>query len=250
MITECVARELKLHPLKCGVSVRISVPGGEAVAAKTMNARIGITGGISIIGTTGEVVPYSLEAWVASIRQAVSVAAANGCHELLLSAGARSEGLTRSFCPQIGPLCSIHYGNFIGRSLQTINEHGGFRRVTIGVMLAKATKLAQGELDLSSRVVSVKTDDLAAMAKGDGYSPDICKQLRNLKLARNMTEIVPFRDGETLYRTLVSLCLRVCRRVAPELPITFVLLDMEGRFMSCSSDNEADGGEEWQFGLL
>ena len=90
MIRDCVAAELRQRGLRHAVDVTISAPGGEAVARKTMNARLGITGGISILGTSGEVVPYSIEAWLASIRQSIAVAATNGCPTLALTSGLRS----------------------------------------------------------------------------------------------------------------------------------------------------------------
>ncbi|HHE31447.1 MAG TPA: cobalt-precorrin-5B (C(1))-methyltransferase, partial [Chlorobaculum parvum] len=229
MIRECVAAELRQHGLRHGVAVTISVPSGEAVARKTMNERLGITGGISILGTSGEVVPYSMEAWLASIRQSIAVAAANGCTTLALTSGLRSERHLRAFYPGLPELACIHYGNFIGRTLELASEHGGFSRVIVGVMLAKATKLAQGEADLSSRVVHLNRQWLANLAADLGYSEELASQFADLRLVRNMTELLPFGSDEPLYPAIAKACRKACAQWISDEPLTFVLFDMDGR---------------------
>ncbi|ACF11872.1 cobalamin biosynthesis protein CbiD [Chlorobaculum parvum NCIB 8327] len=229
MIRECVAAELRQRGLRYAVDVTISAPGGEAVARKTMNARLGITGGISILGTSGEVVPYSIEAWLASIRQSIAVAAANGCTTLALTSGLRSERHLRALYPDLPELASIHYGNFIGRSLELAGQHGGFKRVIVGVMLAKATKLAQGQADLSSRVVPLDPRWLATLAVDLGYSDELANQLADLHLVRNVTDLISFTSDEPLYLAIASACHRACRQWLSDTPLSFVLFDMEGR---------------------
>jgi len=229
MIRECVAAELRQRGLRYAVDVTISAPGGEAVARKTMNARLGITGGISILGTSGEVVPYSMEAWLASIRQSIAVAAANGCTTLALTSGLRSERHLRALYPDLPELASIHYGNFIGRSLELAGQHGGFKRVIVGVMLAKATKLAQGQADLSSRIVKLDPRWLATLAADLGYSDELANQLADLHLVRNVTDLISFTSDEPLYPAIASACHRACRQWLSDTPLSFVLFDMEGR---------------------
>ncbi|MWV55012.1 cobalt-precorrin-5B (C(1))-methyltransferase CbiD [Chlorobium phaeovibrioides] len=231
MIREVVGEELLSRGIDEGVSVKISVAGGAEVAKKTMNQRLGILDGISIIGTTGEVVPYSKEAWIASIRQAIYVAGANGCRQITLTSGLRSERFLRSRYPDINARSCVHYGNFIGRSLEIIEEHGGFERVFVAVMLAKATKLAEGEPDLSSRAVSLRPGLLAGMARRAGHGEDICERLKALTLIRTMTDIVPFSDKEPLYRLLAEACLENCRQWLPGVPLSFILLDIQGRMV-------------------
>lgn len=231
MIRECIAGELRQRGLRHAVAVTISVPGGEAVARKTMNERLGITGGISILGTSGEVVPYSMEAWLASIRQSIAVVAANGCTTLALTSGLRSERHLRALYPDLPELSCIHYGNYIGRTLELAGNHGGFNRVIVGVMLAKATKLAQGEADLSSRVVQLNRQWLANLAIELGYSEELAKQLADLRLIRSMTKIVPFGSEEPLYPAIASACRKVCEQWVPDVPLTFVLFNMEGRMV-------------------
>ncbi|MBM3161866.1 MAG: cobalt-precorrin-5B (C(1))-methyltransferase [Chlorobi bacterium] len=229
MIRGCIAEALRQRGLCHAVLVTISAPGGEEVARKTMNVRLGITGGISILGTSGEVVPYSMEAWLASIRQSIAVAAANGCTTLALTSGLRSERYLRALFPDLPELACIHYGNAIGRSLELVRDHGGFSRVIVGVMLAKATKLAQGQADLSSRVVPLDPRWLANLAADLGYSPAITSQLADLRLVRNVTGHIPFTSDEPLYPAIADAGHRACCQWLPDMALTFALFDMEGQ---------------------
>ncbi len=229
MIREAVVAELRQRGIGHSVAVTISVPGGAEIAHKTMNARLGITGGISILGTSGEVKPYSVDAWLASIRQAIYVAGANACTEISLTSGLRTERLLRSLYPELADLACIHYGNHIGRSLELVAEHGGFDQVFVAVMLAKATKLAQGEADLSSRVVSLRPGWLAGLARDLGYGQEVVRGLAELTLVRSMTGLVPFESTEPLYRAIAASCRDACRNWLPGVPLTFVLFDMDGK---------------------
>src|SRR6516164_9147106 len=111
LIAETVADVLAARGLAGrGVVVEIAVPRGEELARKTFNPRLGIVGGISILGTSGIVVPYSTAAWLASVTQEIDVAVAQGLKELVLTVGARGERLAQKLWPmpaeafiQIGP---------------------------------------------------------------------------------------------------------------------------------------------------
>jgi len=236
MIRENIAEELRQRGLQHAVAVTISAPGGEEITLKTMNSRLGIIGGISILGTSGEVIPYSLDAWIASIRQSIAVAAANGSTTLALTSGLRSERHLRKLLPDLPELACIHYGNAIGRSLELVSEHGGFNKVIVGVMLAKATKLAQGEGDLSSRVVPLQPDWLADLAADLGYGEDLAKKLSHLCLVRNMTDLIPFSREEPFYNALASACRQTCRQWLSNILLTFVLFDMNGCPVCADSD--------------
>ena len=94
--------------------VTVSVPGGEELAKRTFNPKLGIIGGISIIGTSGIVRPFSSDAFIASIRKEASVAKAIGCETLVINSGAKSERYLRSLYAPLPPQSFVHYGNFIG----------------------------------------------------------------------------------------------------------------------------------------
>jgi cobalt-precorrin-5B (C1)-methyltransferase len=151
------------------VEVEIAVPGGEALAAKTMNLRLGIIGGLSILGTTGIVVPYSCSAWIHSIYSGVDVARAAGFTHIAGSTGAASEAAVQKMhgLPEIA---LIDMGDFVGGMLKYVRTHP-VPRVTIAGGVGKMTKLAQGLLDLHSRAGSVDLAVLARLAEEAGGSP-------------------------------------------------------------------------------
>lgn len=132
------------------IHVTISVPGGEEVAARTFNPRLGVVGGISIIGTSGIVKPFSSEAFVNSIRKEMSVAQATGSPRIVINSGAKSEKYIRSLYPELPSQAFVHYGNFIGETIRIAAELG-IRQLTLGVMIGKAVKLAEGHLDTHSK---------------------------------------------------------------------------------------------------
>ncbi|HEV7756882.1 MAG TPA: cobalt-precorrin-5B (C(1))-methyltransferase [Mycobacteriales bacterium] len=143
MIAESVTEALDGEPR--GVRVVISVPDGEKMARKTTNARLGILGGISILGTTGIVRPFSTASWRASVEQAVSVMAAQGEQTLVLCTGGRTERGAMALLPYLPEVCFVEVGDFTGAALRRAVEHGLHRVVFVG-MAGKLTKLAQGIL--------------------------------------------------------------------------------------------------------
>ena len=228
MIIGAVRSLLKKFRVEGGVAVTLSVPGGEEVAKKTLNEKMGVVGGLSIIGTSGIVVPYSEEAYSESIRRALQVASSNGCREIVTISGARNERYLKKLFPAVPDPAFIHYGNRLGETLEMIRECNRFESVTVGVMLAKATKLAQGVLDMSSRNVSLNRNFIALLAEKTGYNSDVCHQIRDLSLIRNVTEIIPFRKEEPFYKELARECYSVCSRFVAGARITFVLSNIEG----------------------
>jgi cobalt-precorrin-5B (C1)-methyltransferase len=135
------------------VAIEISIPGGEAVARKTLNPRLGIVGGLSILGTTGIVVPYSCSAWIHSIYRGIDVARAAGLAHIAGSTGATSEAAVKSL-HDLPDQALIDMGDFAGGMLKYLRRHP-VPRVTIAGGIAKIGKLGQGLLDLHSRAGAV-----------------------------------------------------------------------------------------------
>ena len=150
------------------VEVEIAVPGGQALAARTVNARLGIIGGLSILGTTGVVVPYSCAAWIYSIRQGIDVARAGGFDHVAGATGATSEDAVRAL-HGLPDVALIDMGDFVGGMLKYLRGHP-VPRVTIAGGVAKMTKLAQGLLDLHSKRGAVDLPALAEFAVAAGGS--------------------------------------------------------------------------------
>src|SRR5271166_2413799 len=148
------------------VTVTIAIPGGERLAAKTLNARLGIVGGLSILGTTGIVVPYSCSAWIASIHRGIDVARAAGLVHIAGATGTSSEAAVAKLY-DLPETALIDMGDFVGGMLKYVRAHP-VPRVTIAGGVAKMTKLAQGRLDLHSRRGEVDLTALAALARETG----------------------------------------------------------------------------------
>jgi cobalt-precorrin-5B (C1)-methyltransferase len=150
------------------VEIEISVPGGGALAAKTLNGRLGIVGGLSILGTTGIVIPYSCSAWIHSIHNGIDVARASGLTHIVGSTGASSEAAVQKL-HALPETALIEMGDFVGGMLKYVRRHP-VAQVTIAGGIAKMTKLAQGMLDLHSKRGTVDLAGLAALAEDAGGS--------------------------------------------------------------------------------
>lgn len=172
----------------CGVSVTIAVPGGEEMARKTLNGRLGITGGISILGTTGIVEAFSTASWRASVVQAVDVAAANGVTHLVLSTGGRSESYARKRLPDLPDMAFVEMGEFAGHALDKAKQHG-ITTVTLAGMVGKLTKLAQGQFQLHVAGGSVDPELLAEIARRAGADEELCERIRHANTARHAQEM-------------------------------------------------------------
>ena len=141
--------------------VELSIPGGETLAAQTLNGRLGIVGGLSILGTTGIVVPYSCAAWIDTIHRGIDVARAVGLDHVAGSTGSTSEGAVQAL-HGLPETALLEMGDFAGALLKYLRRHP-VPRVSIAGGVAKMTKLAQGRLDLHSRHGSADLPALAAL---------------------------------------------------------------------------------------
>jgi cobalt-precorrin-5B (C1)-methyltransferase len=153
-----------------GVHVVISVPDGERMARRTTNRRLGVLGGISILGTTGVVRPFSTASWRASVIQAVQVAAAQGERTVVLCTGGRTEKGAVALFPDLPEVCFIEVGDFTGAALRTAVGHGVTRVVFVG-MVGKLTKLASGVLMTHYTRSTVDTTLLGRLTAECGGDP-------------------------------------------------------------------------------
>jgi cobalt-precorrin-5B (C1)-methyltransferase len=167
MMTETVRSLAAAHGAAGDVEITIAVPGGIEMARRTWNPRLGIVGGLSILGTTGVVHPYSCSAWIASIHRGIDVARANGLEHVAACTGSTSEAGIRRLYP-LPDIAIIDMGDFAGGMLKYLRRHP-LRRVTIGGGFAKIAKLAAGHGDLHSgrsridnRLLAQALEDLGA----------------------------------------------------------------------------------------
>lgn len=200
-----IAADLARAP---NVEITISVPGGAALAEKTWNPRLGITGGISILGTTGIVRPFSCAAWIASIHRGVDVARATGLMHVAGCTGATSERVVQEL-HGLPDHAMLDMGDFAGGMLKYLAKHP-VPRVTIGGGIGKITKLAQGAVDLHSARSQVNFVALAELAGMPGIStantaleaarmvPDLGQRVAEAALAQLSSRFGTARDGSAI----------------------------------------------------
>ncbi|MHA1107677.1 MAG: cobalt-precorrin-5B (C(1))-methyltransferase [Alphaproteobacteria bacterium] len=176
-----------VHGVAADVDITISIPGGDALAAKTWNPRLGIVGGLSILGTTGVVVPYSCSAWIQSIHSGIDVARANGIAHIAGATGNTSESAVQVHYGL--PLeALIDMGDFAGGMLKYLRKQP-VPRVTIAGGFAKLVKLAQGHMDLHSSRSQVDFDKLAAWLTELGATEEIAAMVRQANTAAEVLEL-------------------------------------------------------------
>jgi cobalt-precorrin-5B (C1)-methyltransferase len=207
-----------------GAEIEISIPGGEALAEKTWNPRLGIVGGLSILGTTGIVHPFSCAAWIASIHRGIDVARAMGLGHVAGCTGSTSEDAVRAHYGL--PLeAMLDMGDFAGGLLKYLRTHP-VARVTIGGGFGKMTKLAQGALDLHSGRSQVELDYLAALA------PELP---RNKVLAANTAqEVLEMAEGINLAGRVAAAALVTVKAVLKEAPVAadVIIVSRKGEILS------------------
>jgi cobalt-precorrin-5B (C1)-methyltransferase len=181
MIRAAIADVAAAAGRSADAEVEIAIPGGEQLAARTLNGRLGIVGGLSILGTTGIVVPYSCAAWIHSIHRGIDVARAIGLEHIAGATGATSEAAVQKL-HGLPETALIDMGDFVGGMLKYLRGKP-VARVTIAGGIAKITKLAQGLLDLHSRRGAVDLAGLADLARGAGGGEDLAQRIASSNTA-------------------------------------------------------------------
>jgi cobalt-precorrin-5B (C1)-methyltransferase len=210
------------------VALTVSVPGGQGMAAKTSNARLGIVGGISILGTTGIVRPFSTASWRASVVQQVAVAAAQGRDHLVLSTGGRTDAAAQRLFAELPPVCFVEVGDFTGIALRRAAT-AGLARVTFVGMAGKITKLAAGTMMTHYRRSRVDGELLADVARATGAGPEVIESATATATARHFTETC-LAAGRR--EPLAELCRRAAAAGAAfvdgALAVDVVMVDFDG----------------------
>lgn len=231
MIASACKKVLAEHRLEhTGVDVTIFVEDGDKIAKRTLNERLGIMGGISILGTTGIVTPFSASSYIASIRQGIDVALANGVDELVINSGARSEKYLRALFPHLPEFAFIHYGNWIGETFLKIAE-SPLSKVNLGIMLGKAVKLAEGQVDTHSSKNTWNKEFIYHLAKSAHYPDAVLRQVLELNMAGRLTELFNFTPTEMFYQVLLESCFHNCHQLAPHTDLVLYLINKDGAFI-------------------
>ena len=216
-------REMMRTNIKENVRIMISVDGGEVIAKRTFNPRLGIEGGISIIGVSGIVKPFSEEAFIDSIRKCMEVAKASGSERVVINSGGKSERFVKALYPTLPQQAFVEYGNYVGETLKIANELD-IKNVTLGVMLGKAVKLAAGNLDTHSRKTTMDKAFIQQMLQ----EADISIDISDMTLARELWERIP-QDKQTEFAcTVIRHCESYCKPLLPNGELTILLIDDDG----------------------
>ena len=229
MIRQNIMKILLQAPLSIGegLGVRLSVPQGAEIARRTFNPRLGIEGGISIIGVSGIVKPFSEEAFIDSIRKCMTVAQASGAERVVINSGGKSERFVKALYPALPQQAFVEYGNYIGETLKIAHELD-IKNITLGVMLGKAVKLAAGHLDTHSRKATMDKDFIRQMLAEAGCDIDIS----DITLAREIWEKLPAEKLQTFANTIIRHCVAHCSPLLPNGTLTILLIDDEGTIYS------------------
>lgn len=219
-----VPREMIRQNIKENVHITISVPQGAEIARRTFNPRLGIEGGISIIGVSGIVKPFSEEAFIDSIRKCMNVAQASGTSRVVINSGGKSERFVKALYPTLPRQAFVEYGNYIGETLKIAHELD-IQEVTLGVMLGKAVKLAAGHLDTHSRKTTMDKAFISEILEEAGIHIDISA----LTLARELWEKIPEQQIQDFASTIIRHCENYCQPLLPNGTLTILLISDEGQ---------------------
>ncbi len=234
MMRGAVAAIAAEHGAVGDVEIEISVPGGEGLAAKTWNPRLGILGGLSILGTTGIVVPYSCSAWIHSIQRGIDVARANGFAHVAGCTGSASERAVQAH-HGLPDAAMLDMGDFAGGLLKYLRRHP-VPKITIGGGFAKLAKLAAGHLDLHSGRSQVDMDWLADRLSEAGGDERLAAAARAANTANQVLHMA--RDAGLALGDLVA---RQARETALDvtgpdagIAVEVLIVDREGRIVGVS----------------
>lgn len=218
-----------LYDVAGDVEIEISVPYGERIALKTMNPRLGILEGISILGTTGIVIPFSCSAWIHSIYRGIDVARAEGLRHIAGATGRTSELAVQKFY-NLPESALIDMGDFAGGMLKYLRKHP-LEKITIAGGFAKMTKLAQGMLDLHSRAGSVDLDFLANISG--------IEEIKTANTARHALEIASASKVQ-LADIVVQKAWQTAAKTleGTDIELEIVIFDREGKLLARFGDNK------------
>ena len=228
-ITEMVEEELS--GTGKGAVVTLSVPGGEVMATGTTNARLGLVGGISILGTTGIVRPYSTAAYKASVVQAIDVAVERGARALVLTTGGKSEAYAMKLFPALPGDAFIQVGDFVGVGLKHCARRGAKRAIIVG-MMGKLSKMANGKMQTHAAGSEVNLTLLAGLAAELGADAATCQEIEGANTARHVLELCAARG---LPRITTLVCRKVVeharRHAGGTLEVRAYLVDFSGALL-------------------
>jgi len=243
-ILEMVRRELKesnacINP-NLGLDLEIVVPRGLEISKETISERLGLIGGISILGTRGTVKPYSTSAFAASVRQSVQVAKANGLDHVVLTTGSRSEKAAKVLFPALSEMAFIQAGDFIGMGLRGA-KRVQLSKVSLVVMIGKMGKLVSGRMMTHVSGHAIDFNYLRKLAEEEGVASALCNEIAIANTGRHVLDLV--RDVAT-HHFLTRLCKETHHHAnvysAEALDIEVTLIDFDGTRLASYPSRHTD----------
>ncbi|WP_027181557.1 cobalt-precorrin-5B (C(1))-methyltransferase CbiD [Oleidesulfovibrio alaskensis] len=236
-IAAAVLEQCARHGYSGGVEVTICVPDGEERAARTFNPRLGIRGGISILGTRGTVKPYSHGAWRATIVQGMKVARTTGAQTVYLSTGRRSERLLMQLHPHEPETAFVQVADFAEFSLRQAAQEV-FEHIVWGCFFGKLVKLGEGHSYTHAHAAQIDFRTLAQACRHAGLEEELAQQVAAANTARHALDIM--EHSAALPRVLKALAVKALKAArnhtgtAPAL--TVHLFDFDGRHLAQAHD--------------
>ena len=216
---------------KNGIYVKISVPEGKKIALKTDNPRLGIVGGISILGTSGIVIPYSTASFAASIRQNLDVALAMGDNIVVLTTGGRSEDFARKIV-ELPDHCFIKMGDFSGYTIQQCEKKDIKKAFVVG-FIGKLAKMASGVKQTHVKGSKVDMNFLAQLAKEVKADEKIVEQIQKANTARHVLEIIKENNINGFFENVCSKVYQEMREHSQEkVSLEIILFDFDGSVLA------------------
>jgi len=228
MITRSVTEMLEQHRVTRPVHIEVFVPQGEKLARNTLNARLGIIGGLSILGTTGIVKPMSHEAYIATIRAAVAVAKASGSQEVVFTTGRRSERFSQAIFTGLPEEAFIQIGDYFASSMQ-MAAASGIPFVTLAVFFAKALKMAQQFPHTHAAKSVLSLQRLADWAVKITGNRSLARQIRRANTARHAFEQLAAQHPEIIADVGRRMQAAATRFAGPAVSVAGVIFDYEGK---------------------
>jgi cobalt-precorrin-5B (C1)-methyltransferase len=236
-IREAVREGLTEGGLTGTVSVMIDVVDGEKIAKKTLNPRLGIIGGISILGTRGTVKPFSNEAYRETITASMDVAKAGDMTTIALSTGGKSEGFLKRQHPELPEYAFIQVADFFAFSLQEAVRRG-FQDILYSCFFGKIIKMAQGNPYTHARESTIDFDLLAQWCGKSGMKEEDTLRIKGANTGREVREIIRSDiHGEVIFKDIVNRAVSSARTFAGPFPnITYYLFDFDGDLLATQRD--------------
>lgn len=235
-LREGLKEVLSVHQTHVGLSVTVEVPEGEEIAKHTMNPRLGIVGGISILGTRGTVKPFSHESYEASIAEGLNVAKHQGHTTVALSTGGRTERLLLQDRPDIPELASVQIADFYSFALRSAAEHG-FTEIVVGCFFGKLVKMAQGFPYTHAKDNRIDFSLLADWCAEHGIPEKLHAELKAANTARHALELL--HGQPALPKILASItrrALSVAQDFAgPGVSLSYRVYDFDGTLLCALS---------------